>query len=257
MGSLSSDKMPKIRIAILECDTPMPTVLKKYGTYADRFRTILESGGTASSHNVTVECSNFDVVTAMEYPNLEEIDGLLITGSKHNAHDDIPWVNKLVDFTQRVLAQDRVRIIGVCFGHQIVGRAMGVKVGKSDIGWETSVCKMDLTDTGKRLFDKDYLSIHQMHKDIVFSYPPEVISLGSSPKCDVQGMYIPARLITVQGHPEFNGWIMGEILEARKKQGIFDATIVQEAMERVEEPHDGELIGRAFVDFMLEDGKGK
>jgi len=58
----------------------------------------------------------------------------------------------LVEFTQRILAQDRVRILGICFGHQIVGRALGAKVGRSDRGWELAVCDMDLTEKGKEFF---------------------------------------------------------------------------------------------------------
>jgi GMP synthase-like glutamine amidotransferase len=50
-----------------------------------------------------------------------------------------------------------VRIIGVCFGHQILGRALGVPVGRSDIGWEIAVCDVDLTEKGKALFGKDTL----------------------------------------------------------------------------------------------------
>lgn len=57
-----------------------------------------------------------------------------------------------MEFTKRVLAQDRVRVIGVCFGHQIVGRAMGVGVGRSDDGWEISVLPVQLTEKGKELF---------------------------------------------------------------------------------------------------------
>jgi GMP synthase-like glutamine amidotransferase len=56
-----------------------------------------------------------------------------------------------------VLAQDRVRIIGVCFGHQIVGRAMGVKVGRNPDGWETAVHAVNLTPKGKEIFQKDSL----------------------------------------------------------------------------------------------------
>lgn len=56
-----------------------------------------------------------------------------------------------------MLAQDRVRIIGVCFGHQILGRALGVKVGRNDAGWEISVCDVDLTEKGKELFQRDKL----------------------------------------------------------------------------------------------------
>lgn len=56
-------------------------------------------------------------------------------------------------FVKEVLAQDRVKIIGVCYGHQIVGRALGAKVAKSEGGaWEVSVCRVIQTDKGKELF---------------------------------------------------------------------------------------------------------
>ena len=50
------------------------------------------------------------------------------------------------------MKQDRVRLIGVCFGHQIIGRALDQKVGRSDRGWEVSVTPMELTAKGKELF---------------------------------------------------------------------------------------------------------
>lgn len=73
----------------------------------------------------------------------------------HNSFDDIPWINRLVEFTKQVLAQDRVRILGICFGHQIVGRALGAKVGRSEQGWEVAVCDMNLTEKGKEVFGQD------------------------------------------------------------------------------------------------------
>lgn len=75
--------------------------------------------------------------------------------AEHNSFDDKPWILKLVDFTKKVLAQDRVRLIGICFGHQIIGRALGVKVDRSTTGWEVSVLPFTLTEKGKELFKKD------------------------------------------------------------------------------------------------------
>lgn len=41
----------------------------------------------------------------------------------------------------------------MCYGHQIVGRALGAKVAKSEGGaWEVSVCQVKLTGKGKELF---------------------------------------------------------------------------------------------------------
>ena len=41
--------------------------------------------------------------------------------------------------------------MGVCFGHQIVGRALGVGVGRSETGWEMSVCGVELTGRGREV----------------------------------------------------------------------------------------------------------
>lgn len=76
---------------------------------------------------------------------------------EHDSFADIPWTNKLVDFTRKVLAQDRVRLVGVCYGHQIIARAMDVKVGRSDRGWEIAVCDVDLTPKGQEVFGKQKL----------------------------------------------------------------------------------------------------
>ena len=70
-----------------------------------------------------------------------------------NAFDNDPWIVRMLDFVNQVLAQDRVRFIGVCWGHQIVGRALGATVAKSGTGaWEISVCRFVLTEKGKELF---------------------------------------------------------------------------------------------------------
>lgn len=92
-----------------------------------------------------------------------------------------------------------------------------------------------------------------MHRDIVHTCPPGVELLGFSPRCDVQGMYAKNHLITVQGHPEFNGDIVSELLESRREKGIFDQKQFEEGMSRVRRHHDGVKVGAAFVRFLVED----
>ena len=92
-----------------------------------------------------------------------------------------------------------------------------------------------------------------MHRDIVFYYPQGVEQLGSSPVCKVQGMYAQKRLITVQGHPEFNAEIMTEILNKRHDVGIFDDATFDAAIDRVTLHHDGVVVGKAFLRFLLDE----
>ena len=82
----------------------------------------------------------------------EKTSRLKRAGTEYNSFDNDPWILKLVDFTRKILKQDTIRLVGVCFGHQIIGRAMDVKVDRSDRGWEVSVTPVQLTPKGQELF---------------------------------------------------------------------------------------------------------
>ncbi|KAK3681491.1 hypothetical protein LTR37_020905 [Vermiconidia calcicola] len=249
--------LPRLRIAILECDEPVGKTKEKYGTYGGLFTELLQNGATKladSNHGKKPELdiSSWDIVNKDQYPKLEDIDAVLLTGSKFNSFDNDPWILRLVEYTRRLLKQDRVRLIGVCFGHQIIGRALDVKVDRGDKGWEVSVTKVHLTAMGKELFGLEELNIHQMHRDLVYEWPKGVEPLGHTDSCDVQGMYIKEHLITVQGHPEFNGDVVSELLQRRHDQGIFNDEMYNDGMSRVRKPHDGTAVGAAFLRFLLD-----
>ena len=90
-----------------------------------------------------------------------------------------------------------------------------------------------------------------MHKEIVVSYPKGVEALGSSPSCDVQGMYVPGKVLTLQAHPEFSEDIMLELLGARADLGIHDDRIYEDALRRARYSHDGTLVAEVFLRFLV------
>lgn len=65
-------------------------------------------------------------------------------------------------------------------------------------------------------------------------------------------MYAPQRLITVQGHPEFNQEIMSEIITRRHSMGIFDDKAYKEYMAKAALPHDGLVVSQTFLKFLLD-----
>jgi GMP synthase-like glutamine amidotransferase len=91
-----------------------------------------------------------------------------------------------------------------------------------------------------------------MHRDIVFGYPPEAKPLGSTTKCQNQGMYVKNRYITVQAHPEFDATIVEEILDSRQKIGVFPNGVFDDGMKRLRDHHDGVQVAAVFLKFLLD-----
>jgi GMP synthase (glutamine-hydrolysing) len=89
-----------------------------------------------------------------------------------------------------------------------------------------------------------------MHRDIVLSYPAGAEPLAETDICPVQGMIIPGKVITVQGHPEFTEDIVREILNLRHEAGVFTDELYQGGIDRVGHEHDGVPIARAFLRFL-------
>lgn len=157
-GAMGSTSAP-IRLAILEADTPLPNTNAKYHGYRGVFTDLFRRAVAPEPVENHLTISAYDVVNHPDtYPDLGAIDAVLISGSKHSAYLDEPWILKLVEFAKSALATDgRVKVVGVCFGHQIVGRALGTKVGVNEKGWEISVTDLKLTEKGRELFGSDNL----------------------------------------------------------------------------------------------------
>ena len=77
--------------------------------------------------------------------------------TEHTAYHNDAWIVSLVDYIRGVLAESKVPVVGICFGHQIIGRALGATTRAAPGGWEVSVESVDLSDEGKRIFGHDTL----------------------------------------------------------------------------------------------------
>lgn len=80
---------PPLRIAILECDTPLTNTRAKYGGYGGVFKQMLETAADELKHPGLssyegLELKNYNVEQQELYPRLEDIDAILITGSSES-----------------------------------------------------------------------------------------------------------------------------------------------------------------------------
>ncbi|KAH6904247.1 cytoplasmic protein [Coprinopsis sp. MPI-PUGE-AT-0042] len=151
-----------------------------------------ESSNEAPTWQFTLDAYN--VFERQELPDeakLDSLDAILITGSPATAYHDLEWINNLVAFVKHVADnKPHIKLIGICFGHQIIARALGGKCVSNTEGWEVGPTPITLTELGKELFGVESINIEEMHRDHVPAegLPPSFHLLGSTLRAPNQGM---------------------------------------------------------------------
>lgn len=91
-----------------------------------------------------------------------------------------------------------------------------------------------------------------MNKDTVQESPAGVEQIAWRPINPNHGMYCPKKVLTVQGHPEFDSAIVGELVKMRLDQGIIPQDKYDDAMTRLNDSTDGIAVGKAILKFYSE-----
>ncbi|KAJ3114076.1 hypothetical protein HK100_001776 [Physocladia obscura] len=230
----------EIRVALLVCDRPADSIVAVSGDYSQMFGRLLRDAGTRHAPPVDFHITAFDVVnnpsaTDNAIKAITDTDAVVITGSKYGVGDGLEWTQRLINYVQLAEATKRIKIIGVCFGHQVVAAAFGGKVErntnpigykevKNPQGWEAGWTKMIPTDAGKTFFGdiKDSVAFYSMHKDIVTVCPPGFSNLLTTDLCPFQSLLKDDSILTIQAHPEFSAEVVREIIQLRKEIKVFN-----------------------------------
>ncbi|KAI4240726.1 MAG: hypothetical protein L6R40_004971 [Gallowayella cf. fulva] len=272
-----------VRMLVLETDEQHPDDHRERGSFGDVFDTLFKKAGDEHDPPLGIETVSHFVVedkggSVPKLEEMEDVHAILITGSMYDAHGEEPWVLKLVALIQS-LWQKRpdIRFSGVCFGHQILCRALGAKIDSTpNSKWELAHTPISLTPIGARLFNNPEggkIHLHQMHQDHVV-YPPssatthllpeqhdrDIHVWGSSATTEVQGVYIRERLFTTQGHLGFDEDMVHRQIEMRLDSGSIDrekdGKELENAKDTAEWEHDGVVVAGAILRFFHGDDDG-
>ena len=194
--------MTNVHITILRTDSVLEQFQPDFGDYPGMFRTVLQDA--AQSLDMALSLDDFDVRQGVPDVALQSVtDAYLITGSRHSVYDDLPWIEDLANFIAAALA-DGKKVIGICFGHQLMAHYFGGHVAPAEAGWGVGVHASRVTQQQPWMDeDSTQLALLCSHKDQVLRLPEDAQLYLSSHFCPLGGFTLGDQVITVQGHPEF------------------------------------------------------
>ena len=194
-------------IGILETGRPPGDLAGRFGDYPAMIAALLGPG---------FETRSYDVVGG-EWPERPEAhDAYVITGSPAGVYEDLPWIAPLKEFLRA--AKGKARLVGICFGHQIMAEAFGGRVEKSDRGWGVGLQTYGVRARAPWMDDAERVAIPVSHQDQVVAQPPKTTILAASdftPFGVLAWRDQPA--LSMQFHPEFSPEFAKALIEHRRE----------------------------------------
>lgn len=231
-----------MNVGILLCDQVDPLHIEEHGSYSAMYAKFLHSA------DPKIQFTIFDVKQGDFPTDISVVDAYLITGSHHGVNDGYGWIKELEQFV-RTLNQAQKKLIGICFGHQLIAKALGGKVIKSPKGWRKGISQNQV------LIPKSWMGKAPKQFNLVVSHQDQVVEpplnaeiIVSNAFCPIYMMQIGSHFLTVQGHPEFS--------KAYSKALILS---LQESLSHEEFEHgmnslhlseDGRLVAQWFINFL-------
>ncbi|KAJ6409373.1 hypothetical protein OIU84_008966 [Salix udensis] len=235
------------RFAVLLCAEDSEYVTKMYEGYFGVFVRMLAEEGEA--------WSVYRVVSG-EFPEDDEIDtfdGFVITGSCNDAHSNDVWICKLLNLLKK-LDSIKKKILGICFGHQILCRALGGKTGRATSGWDIGIKTINFS-TSWRLSSSvktpAALSVIECHRDEVKELPPRAEVIAWSDKTGIEMFRCGDHAMGIQGHPEYTKDILLHLINRLLRCNFITDSYAEEIKANLEgtEP-DREAWKKLCINFL-------
>ena len=202
-----------MKVCILETGK-LPNLLEqKFGNYTSMFSNLF------GQLNIRIDIETFEI-TKFHFPsNPRAADLWLITGSSFGVYEDLAWIGQLKEFIKQIILE-KIGLIGVCFGHQIIAEAMGGKVQKSEKGWGVGVQQyVRFCEPAWAQKLGPNFSGYASHQDQVTTAPTCAYTVYGSTFCPhavlAYGSKDKPKAISIQSHPEFSNELLRRLIKRR------------------------------------------
>ena len=230
---------------VLRTGRPIPDLLVSHGDFVDWYARCL---GWSRQSFVEIDGLGEGV-----YPDPSGIDGLIITGSVCSVQDREPWSVVATEWVTKVIGAG-IPILGICYGHQMLGDILGAPVGLNPRGREIGVSPV--TQIGDDpLFQglAETFSVIQTHVDAVLTCPDEAQVIATNEKTRIQALAHGDLVRGIQWHPEFDDEIITQYVHARAHliEAESGPLAVKEILANIGPVPSGSIILRNFMSYFL------
>jgi GMP synthase (glutamine-hydrolysing) len=197
-------------LCVLVTGDPVTATRRARGGFAQLIRDTTGSAWAGSW--VETDCR-----TASELDPLDEVAGIVVTGSSSSVMTHDAWMLRGARYLREAV-EAGVPVLGICFGHQLLAEALGGAVRTNASGREIGTVEVELhaddpvLDSGERPF-----LVNMSHVDSVVRLPGGARSLAHTQLEPHAAARVGERAWGVQFHPEFDGEVMRQYVRARRE----------------------------------------
>jgi len=178
-----------------------------------------------------------DVTRGGILPAAEECKGVVIAGSHAMVSQNLSWSVAIEQWVP-ALIHSGMPILGICYGHQLLAKAMGGIVDYHARGIEIGTAKIELVEEDKSdmLFKglPKTFTAHVCHSQTVIQLPDNAVRIAKNFFEPNHAFRIGQSAWGVQFHPEYDIRIMTAYVENMRTTIKESGLILSEIMDKIE-----------------------
>ncbi|GAE84990.1 glutamine amidotransferase-related protein [Bacteroides reticulotermitis] len=198
-----------MKINLLVCDWFEGTLPEFLTSFPELFYNLFDSvSATPSTYQL------YDVQKGELPDKLETNELYLISGSRAGAYEQDGWIDNLRHFIRRA-HRLQIKMVGICFGHQLIAQALGGKVELSPKGWGAGIRSSKVVlPRAETYFTGGEMRLFYNHNDQVVQLPAEAERIATSDFCENEGFVVGRHILCFQGHPEYTAAFAQHLLDS-------------------------------------------
>jgi GMP synthase (glutamine-hydrolysing) len=228
-------------LLILVTGDPVPSTQERAGGFAQLVR-----GGLAGAWQAGFV--EHDARTEAALPAASQFAGVIVTGSASSVTERAPWMLRTEEYLADAVNADHP-VLGICFGHQLLGQALGGRVERNPRGREMGTVALSIVEDDP-LLDRSIepALAHATHLDSVTVLPKQARVLATTALEPHAALRFGERAWGVQFHPEFDEQVIREYVSTRRELLAQEGRDPAALLAGIRAATAGRLVLRRFVE---------